>query len=105
MNIETGISQIGSISFSPDPAIQTKTLTASKGSFDEFLQAATDMWNETNTYELAAQKAQLDYVAGKDDNVLGVLLAQERAYSSLNFTVQVTNKIVEAYREIMRMQI
>jgi flagellar hook-basal body complex protein FliE len=34
-----------------------------------------------------------------------VLMAQDRAYSSLNFTVQVTNKIIESYREIIRMQI
>jgi len=37
--------------------------------------------------------------------MLAVILAQEKAYTSLNFTVQVTSRIIDAYREIMRIQV
>ena len=73
--------------------------------FEQIFNAAMDVVKETNQYQLAADSAQIDFATGKTDDVLAVLLAQEKAYSSLNFTVQITNKIVESYREIMRMQI
>lgn len=44
------------------------------------------------------------YLVGKVD-VTQVLLASEQAHLSLQLTSQVRNKVVEAYQEIMRMQI
>lgn len=73
--------------------------------FSDFLRAAFDTVKEVNKYQFAADEAQINFATGKDDNVLAVILAQERAFTSLNFTVQITNKIIESYREIMRMQI
>jgi flagellar hook-basal body complex protein FliE len=63
------------------------------------------MLNETSAYQNAAESAQIDFAAGRTDDMLGVMLAQEKAFSTLNFTIQVTNKVVEAYREIMRIQL
>jgi flagellar hook-basal body complex protein FliE len=80
----------------PDPAVKT--------TFESFFNSAMDIVNETNRFNLRAEQLQTDLATGKTDDVLMVLLAQDRAYSSLNFTVQVTNKIIESYREIMRMQ-
>ncbi len=74
-------------------------------SFEQFYSAALDLVNETNSFQQQAEQAQIDFVTGKNDDMLGVLLAQEKAYASINFTLQVTNKMVEAYREIMRIQI
>ncbi len=73
--------------------------------FDKFYEAALSVINEVNTYQRQAEQAQLDIATGKSDDILAVMMAQEKAYASLNFTVQVTNKIVEAYREIMRLQV
>lgn len=76
-----------------------------KGTFGQFYEAALNIYSDTNQYQVAADKAQLDFVSGKNDDMLTVMMAQEKAYASLNFTVQVTNKVIEAYREIMRIQI
>ena len=76
-----------------------------KDTFDSVFSAAMDVIKETNNYQLRANQTQNDLAAGRTDDILSVLLAQDRAYSTLNFTVQVTNKIIESYREIMRMQI
>ena len=71
--------------------------------FEDFFDAAVKLLDETSTLQKIDEKLQLDYATGKTDDMLAVVLAQQKAYSSLNFTVQVTNKIIEAYREIMRM--
>lgn len=42
---------------------------------------------------------------GEVDNVHDVVIASEKAELALNLTVQVRNKLVEAYEEVMRMQI
>ena len=42
------------------------------------------------------------FAAGKTDKVL---IAVEKADIALQFTLQVRNKIIDAYNEIMRMQI
>ncbi|GHV41957.1 hypothetical protein FACS189490_09890 [Clostridia bacterium] len=74
-------------------------------SFGSIFNAYMGLVNETNDYQLSAEQIQIDYAAGRTDDMLAVVLAQEKAFSSLSFTVQVTNKIIESYREIMRIQI
>jgi flagellar hook-basal body complex protein FliE len=73
--------------------------------FGSVFQSYMNLFNETNVQQLSAEQLQLDYASGKTDDMLAVMLAQEKAYTSLNFTVQVTNKLIESYREIMRMQL
>ena len=70
--------------------------------FDNILSAYMSLLDQTNTYQLAAQQLQMDYASGETDDMLSVILAQEQAYSSLNFTVQVTNKVLDAYKQIMQ---
>jgi flagellar hook-basal body complex protein FliE len=71
--------------------------------FEYFFDSYTNLIAQTNDYQLAADRAQLDFAAGHSDDMLSVMLAQEKAYAALSFTVQVTNKAVEAYKEIMRL--
>jgi len=96
------LSELNNISFKPRLENQNPN---AKDAFNSVLDAAISVLNETNSFQHTADKLQLDLAAGRTDNILSVLLAQEKAYSSLNFTVQVTNKIIESYREIMRMQL
>ncbi|MDR1558232.1 MAG: flagellar hook-basal body complex protein FliE [Clostridiales bacterium] len=96
------LTELGNISFKP----RTEDMNINpKDTFGSVFDAALAVVNETNRFQRNADALQLDLAAGRTDNILSVLLAQEKAYSSLNFTVQVTNKIIESYREIMRMQI
>jgi len=99
INFLSGVSAPG-ISGAEQKQNATKT-----NSFESFYNAYLNIIDETNSYQLQADQIQLDYAAGKTDDMLAVTLAQEKAYASLNFTVQVTNKLIDAYREIMRLQI
>ena len=76
-----------------------------RGAFDQFLQAAMDVVNETNVRIIESDIEQMKFATGQTNDMLAVIFAQERAGSALNFTVQITNRIIEAYREIMRMQV
>ena len=86
------------------PVKKTKTFDSGKV-FEDIFTAAMDVVKETNAFQLTADRLQTDFATGKTDDMVAVLLAQDKAFSSLNFTVQITNKIIESYREIMRMQI
>ena len=86
-----------------DQTNQTDATNASS-SFGSIFQAYLDLFNQTNDLQTQSQNLQLDYAAGKTDDMLSVMLAQEKAYASLNFTTQVTSRIINAYQEIMRMQ-
>jgi flagellar hook-basal body complex protein FliE len=76
----------------------------STGVFDEILGAAVKMFDDTNTAQKSAEAAQLSFAAGDSDDILSVVMAEQKALSCLNVTVQLTNRAIEAYREVMRMQ-
>lgn len=71
--------------------------------FEEFYQVAINLIEDTNKLELESDQKSLDFAMGKDVNIEDVLIAQEKANILLQFTIQVRNKAVESYKEIMRM--
>jgi flagellar hook-basal body complex protein FliE len=87
------------------PRHNLTTEDVNENPFSAFFGAAMDMARASNEHQLYAERLQLDFATGRTDDILAVQLAQDRAATSLNFTVQVTNRIIESYREIMRMQI
>lgn len=70
--------------------------------FSDYFEKAL---NNTNTLLNEAQKLSDAFAAGKIDNIHQVTLAGEKADIALQFTMQIRNKIMDAYSEIMRMQI
>ena len=73
--------------------------------FSAFFTAALSVVDDTNSMVATAEQMQLDFATGRIDDILAVQMAMDRASNALNFTSQVTNRIIESYREIMRMQI
>ncbi|NLM14005.1 MAG: flagellar hook-basal body complex protein FliE, partial [Epulopiscium sp.] len=67
--------------------------------------AAMGIIEQTNALQKEADQVALDFAMGKTDNIHNVMIAQEKAGIALQFTVQVHNKVLEAYREIMRIQL
>jgi len=101
MTINTD-NQINNISFQ----LSGKAREAQDGKvFEQFYNAALDVLNEVNVQQLDADRLQLDFATGRTNNMLAVIMAQEQAAVSLNFTVQVANKLIESYRDIIRLQV
>lgn len=70
-----------------------------------FKEVLLDALNNVNTLEQESAKMTEDFIAGRTDDIHSVLIASEKATISLQFIMEVRNKVMEAYQEIMRMQI
>jgi flagellar hook-basal body complex protein FliE len=80
----------------------TRRITEDAVPFSDYLKSALD---KTNELLLESDKIAEDFAAGRTDNIHQVLIASEKANVALQFTMQIRNKIMDAYNEIMRMQI
>lgn len=58
-----------------------------------------------NDYVQQAQQAEIDFALGKMTNTHELGVYQQQANIALQFTVAVRDKALEAYKEIMNMQI
>jgi flagellar hook-basal body complex protein FliE len=75
---------------------------AGGGSFSDLMSKS---FEQVNNYQHQADRAVGELVAGRSKNIHETMLTIERADTSLKLMTQVRNKILEAYREIMRMQV
>ena len=57
---------------------------------------------EVNDLKIQADKAITDLAAGKGDDIQGTILAMEKADVSFKLMMEVRNKLVSAYQEVMR---
>jgi len=84
------------------------SVTAAKqnrnATFESIFQAAVNLINETNNYTNAAEEAEMAYALGLTDNTHDLLIAQQKANLSLQYTVAIRNQVIEAYKEIMNLQ-
>jgi flagellar hook-basal body complex protein FliE len=60
---------------------------------------------EVNHLQKEADQAIEKLASGESQNVHGAMLAVNKADTAFRMTMQVRNKIVEAYQEVMRMQV
>src|SRR5262245_21977993 len=74
---------------------------ASKGSFSEALTRLVDSVDDNTTQANEAVGQMLN----KTGDVHDAMIALQRAEMSLQLTVQIRNKIVQAYQDIMRMPV
>lgn len=95
------IQEISSVNIAVSSA-KTTGKTNESGSFKDLL---LDALNNVNTLELESARMTEDFIAGRTDSIHSVLIASEKASISLQFIMEVRNKVLEAYQEIMRMQI
>lgn len=87
-----------------EQGMSSDSLGAAKGG-QSFTQILENSLEKVNTMQGQADLAVKELVAGRSKNIHETLLAVERADSSLKLMMQVRNKILDAYREIMRMQV
>lgn len=74
--------------------------------FGDFLQnAIKNQVATTNELIQSANQKGIDFALGKVDDIAEVMALQEIANTSLQFTVQLRNSLLEAYNEIMRIQV
>ncbi|HNY27610.1 MAG TPA: flagellar hook-basal body complex protein FliE [Candidatus Sumerlaeota bacterium] len=75
---------------------------AEGASFSDMLK---DSITEVNNLKNEADQATEDLAMGRTDDIQGTILAVEKASVSFKMMMEVRNKIVSAYQDVMRTQI
>jgi len=100
MNVQP-VNQIQSLMTPGKTDVDFKEQSPFKALFD----AAMNNIEDANNLTKKADQMSLDFAVGKIDNVADVMIAQEKASIALQYTVQLRNKLLDAYNEIMRIQL
>lgn len=83
----------------------TEVTTDNTAAFDSLLSSAINMYKEADDLQNAAEQAEVEFALGYATSTHDLAIAQQKANISLQYTVKVTNKFLEAYKELMNMQI
>lgn len=89
----------------PRTATNVETSRPPGANSASFADLLTEKLAEVNNLQKQADALVQGYVAGEVTDLHQVVLATERAQLALELTVQVRNKLIEAYQEVFRMQI
>lgn len=73
--------------------------------FDAFLNTAIDNIKTTNSYLSDAEDEEIKFALGETENTHDLTIALQKASTALQYTVAVRDKLLEAYKELMQMQI
>lgn len=92
-------------SFSENSATQHATHDGVKMPHSSFGETLRKALRDVNILQREAGTAIEKMVAGEDVDIHEVMIAVEKARTSFDLLMEVRNKTIEAYRELMRMQI
>lgn len=70
-----------------------------------FSDTLTEAISNVNELQKESDKKIQELTTGKTDDVASVMITAEKADIALRTMVQVRNKIIDAYQEIMKMQV
>jgi flagellar hook-basal body complex protein FliE len=87
---------------SPAAAAATGPRQPAAGGFGKMLG---DAIAQVNQNQLQADQAVEKLQTGEARNIHEVMIALEKADISMRLMVQMRNKVIEAYQEVMRMQV
>jgi len=83
----------------------SKVETDKDNAFDSLLSSAINMYKEADSLQNAAEESEINFALGYSTSTHDLAIAQQKANIALQYTVKVTNKALEAYKELMNMQI
>lgn len=70
-----------------------------------FANVLKDAISNVNSQQLASDEVTKKLISGEDIDLHEVMIASQKASITLNATIEVRNKVIEAYQEIMRMSV
>ena len=80
------------------------TDAVSDGKFASILEAATQQLDETNSYLNNQEEEEVKFALGLSENAHDLAIAQAKAKASLQYTVALRDKFLDAYKEIIQIQ-
>lgn len=96
--------QIQSITNTPTTGLISNSVDKNKdvSSFNDILSQAINDAKET---EAADQAGTLALLSGEDKGIHTTMIESQKAELALNLAIQIRNKVIDAYNEVMRMQL
>lgn len=73
--------------------------------FSVMLNSAIDNIQTTNAYLSDAENEEIKFALGETESTHDLMISLQKASTALQYTVAVRDKFIQAYREIMQMQI
>ncbi len=71
---------------------------------EKFGNILSDFIGSVNKTQNDADKITKDFVMGEDVQIHDVMIAEEKAKTSLELLMEIRNKTVDMYKELIRMQ-
>ena len=103
--VNSAISQIGQIQEARHAGATPQAESAGKQTgavgFADLIQNYVE---QTNVAQQASDAAIEDFATGKSENVQTVVLAMANAEVSFQMFMEIRNKLIDSYNELMRMQ-
>ncbi|MFN2340080.1 MAG: flagellar hook-basal body complex protein FliE [Halanaerobium sp.] len=72
---------------------------------EAFSDLFREQLNQVNEMQKDSQAMTASFAAGETDNVHDVMIAAEKAKVAVNLTTAVQTKVIDAYNEVMRLQV
>ena len=99
------IEGIGSITSAALTGIKPLNTTDSAQGTVSFKDMLMNALNDVNNLQQQSNAITEDFIAGRTDSISDVMIAATQAGLATDFMVEVRNKLMDAYQEIMRMQV
>ncbi|KYH35081.1 flagellar hook-basal body complex protein FliE [Clostridium tepidiprofundi DSM 19306] len=72
---------------------------------ENFLSVFKEKLDDVNEKQIHAEKTTQEFIEGGNVDIHQVMISTQEAKLSLELAVEIRNKLVDAYKEISRMQI
>ncbi len=93
------INQLNNFNFNPEEVKKTRS-----GELGKFKNVLSDFVGNVNSDQLNAKDISTEFVLGGDVELHDVMIAGEKAKTSLELLMEIRNKAVDMYKELNRMQ-
>ena len=87
---------------SPSKNIFNTNAKKTQESFADFLKESV---GKVNQYELESEKMDNLAAIGQTDNIHDTMIASGKSEIALQFMIEVKSKVLDAYKQIMRLQV
>jgi len=96
---------INSVAKMPKLTMANATAKPAETKSMSFGDVINDAIAKVNDLQVQSSQKTEDFITGVSDDIHSVVIAGSKADLALQMTLQVRNKVMEAYKEIMNMQI
>ncbi|MBE5914180.1 MULTISPECIES: flagellar hook-basal body complex protein FliE [Pseudobutyrivibrio] len=98
------VSSIQSL-YGATPVTSSETKVNADTGFQSMLNSVMSLLEDTNSQIQQAHKEEVAFQLGETDNTHDLMIAEQKANIALQYTVAVRDRVLEAYQQIMQMQV